>query len=342
MKRHRMAWGSMAVTLLLALAGTAVAAEVIVDTAYVAKQKDKPGVVVLDARPDRAYRSDHIPGAITLGGRGAAVVLRDVDARILPVKTLEKILGEAGMSRDQEIIVYGNKGDTGMTVPFWILEYLGAEKVRAYWGGIDDWKAAKQPLTKEERKLPAATFTAKVRGDRLASTDYVKANLKNAAVQLVDARTPKEFSGDDIRAVRGGHIPGALLIPFEQNWVDPEAAKKLGDGRATSRDGMALKEAQALRELYKGLDPKKEAVAYCQTGTRSTLSYVVLRSLGFEKVRNYDDSWIVWGSRLDLPVANVSYYDFVKVNAALKRLDQLEQQLDELERAVKPKKTETR
>ncbi len=316
--------------LILFLAGSAFGAEVIVDAAYVAKQKDKAGVVLLDARAEKAYKEGHIPGAINLGGKGAAVVLRDVDARVLPVKTLEKILGEAGVSRDNEIIVYGNKGDTGMTVPFWILEYLGAEKVRAYWGGIDDWKAAKQPLSTEERKLPAAKFTAKVKEDRYASTAYVKANMKNPNIQIVDSRTPKEFSGDDIRSLRGGHIPGAILIPFEQNWVDPETAKKLAEKKVTNRDGMALKDAKALNEIYKSLDPKKEVVAYCQTGTRSTLTYVVLRSLGFEKIRNYDDSWIVWGSRLDLPVENASYYDFVKVNAALKELESLKSQVEEL------------
>jgi thiosulfate/3-mercaptopyruvate sulfurtransferase len=331
MNRHRTTAIWIGLVLVLSLAGSAVAAEVIVDTAHVAQQKDKAGVVLLDARAEGAYKQGHIPGAITLGGKGAAVVLRDVDARILPVKTLEKILGEAGISRDMEIIVYGAKGDTGMTVPFWILEYLGAEKVRAYWGGIDDWKAAKQPVATEERKLSAAKFVAKAREDRYASTEYVKANLKKG-VQIVDARTPKEFSGDDIRALRGGHIPGAALIPFEQNWVDPEAAKKLADGKAAGRDGMALKDDKALREIYKSLDPKKEIVAYCQTGTRSTLTYVVLRSLGFEKVRNYDDSWIVWGSRLDLPVESASYYDFVKVNAALRRIDDLERQVDELTR----------
>lgn len=316
--------------LVLSLAGSAYGAEVIVDTAYVAKQKDKAGVVLLDVRAERAYKEGHIPGAINLGAKPAAAALRDVNARVLPLKTLEKILGEAGISRDQEIIVYGPKGDISMTVPFWILEYLGAENVRAYWGGIDDWKAAKNPVTAEARKLPAAKFVAKVREDRYASTEYVKANLKNANVQIVDARTPKEFSGDDIRALRGGHIPGAIPIPFEQNWVDPEAAKKLAEGKVTTRDGMALKDAAAVREIYKGLDPKKEVVAYCQTGTRSTLTYVVLRSLGFEKIRNYDDSWIVWGSRPDLPVESVTYFDFVKVNAALKTLEGLEQQVEEL------------
>lgn len=322
------AW--IALALILFLAGSAFGAEVIVDTAYVAKQKDMAGVVVLDARSEAGYKEGHIPGAINLGGKGAAVVLRDVDARILPVKTLEKILSDAGISRDHEIIVYGNKGNTNMSVPFWILEYLGAEKVKAYWGGIDDWMAAKQPVMTEGKKLPAATFTAKVRSDRLATTDYVKANLKKPDVQIVDARTPKEFSGDDIRAVRGGHIPGAVLIPYEQNWVDPEAAKKLAEKKVTNRDGLAPKDAKALGELYKGLDPKKEVVAYCQTGTRSTLTYIALRSLGFQKVRNYDDSWIVWGSRLDLPVESVSYYDFVQVNAALKKIEAMEKQMEEM------------
>lgn len=322
------AW--IALALVLFLAGSAFGAEVIVDTAYVAKQKDMAGVVVLDARSEAGYKEGHIPGAINLGGKGAAVVLRDVDARILPVKKLEKILGDAGISRDQEIIVYGNKGNTNMSVPFWILEYLGAEKVKAYWGGIDDWMAAKQPVTTEGKKLPAAAFTAKVREDRYASTDYVKKNLKNANVQILDARTPKEFSGDDIRAVRGGHIPGAILIPYEENWVDPEAAKKLAEKKVTTRDGLAPKDAKALGELYKGLDPKKEVVAYCQTGTRSTLTYVALRSLGFQKIRNYDDSWIVWGSRLELPVESVSYYDFVQVNAALKKIEALEKQMEEM------------
>ncbi len=316
--------------LVFALAGSAFGAEVIVNTDYVAKQKDKAGVVLLDVRSEAGYKEGHIPGAINLGGRGALVVLRDVDARILPVKKLEDILGGAGITRDQEIIVYGNKGNTNMSVPFWILEYLGAEKVKAYWGGIDDWKAAKQPMTAEEKKLPPAKFVAKVKADRLATTDYVKANLKTPNVQILDARTPREFSGDDIRAVRGGHIPGAILIPYEQNWVDPETEKKLAEKTVTNRDGMAPKDATALKDLYKALDPKKEVVAYCQTGTRSTLTYLALRSLGFEKIRNYDDSWIVWGSRPDLPVESASYYDFVKVNSALRELETLKAQMEEL------------
>ena len=316
--------------------GTSYAHHVIVDTDYVLKNKDKPGVVLVDARAASDYKKGLIPGAVVLGEKGGAVGLRDVDARVLPVNKLEKILGEAGITRENEIIVYGAKGDTGPDVVFWILEYLGAGKAKVFHGGFDDWTAGKHPLTNEPRKLPAAQFTAKVRADVVATTDFVKKNLQNKEIQFIDSRTAKENSGDDVRALRGGHIAAAnhVNIPYESAWKDPEAAKKLAEKTVNDREGMALKDAAGLKELYRGVDPNKEVVAYCQTGTRSTQTYAVLREAGYKKVRNYDDSWIVWGSDRELPAKNVSYFDFVKVNAAMKRLDELEKRID----AIAPKK----
>ena len=313
--------------------GTAFAGNVIVDTDYVLKNKDKPGVVLIDARSENDYKKGVIAGATTLGDKGAAKVLRDVNARVLPVKKLEKILSDAGVTRDNEIIVYGAKGDNGPYVAFWILEYLGAEKAKVYHGGYDDWTAAKKPITNEVKKLPAAKFVAKARQDRIATTDYVKGNLKNKDIQFIDARTKKEHSGDDIRSVRGGNIAAVnqVSIPHEENWKDPETAKKLKEKTVKDRDGMALKDPAALKALYKGLDPNKEIVAYCQTGTRSTQTYAVLRDLGFKKVRNYDDSWIVYGANLNLPANNVSYFDFVKANAAIKQIEALEKRVAALE-----------
>lgn len=312
--------------------GTAFAGKVIVDTDYVLKNKDKPGVILLDARAEKDYKKGVIPGASVIGTKGAQVELRDIDARILPVAKLEKILGEAGVGIGNEIIVYGDKGDNGPYVAFWILEYLGSDKAKVYHGGIDDWKAGKHPVTNDVKKLPAAKFAAKVRADRLATTDYVNKNLKNKEVQFLDARTKKEYSGDDIRALRGGYIPAAshVNIPHEDNWKDPEVMKKLAEKKVDNRNGAALKDPAELKALYKNFDPNKEIVAYCQTGTRSTQTYAVLRDMGFNKVRNYDDSWIVWGSNLDMPTANTSYFDFVKVNGAMKRIDALEKKVEAL------------
>jgi len=325
--------GMLAGLFLCAGIGTAFAGSVIVDTDYVLKHKDKPGIVLVDARAASAYKKGMIPGAVVLGEKPAAVILRDVDARILPVNTLEKILGEAGLTRENEIIVYGDKGDTGPTVVFWIVEYLGVEKAKVYMGGMDDWTAAKSPLTNEAHKLPAAKFTAKVRANVIATTDYVKKSLQNKEIQFIDSRTAKEDAGEDIRSLRGGHIAAVnhVSIPYEQAWKDPDAAKKLAEKTVKDREGMTLKDPAALKELYKRVDPKKEVIAYCQTGTRSTYVYTVLRDMGYQKVRNYDDSWIVWGSDVNLPAKNVSYYDFVKANAAIKHLEALEKRVEALE-----------
>lgn len=325
--------GMMAGLILCAGIVTAHAGSVIVDTDYVANHKDKPGVVLVDARAASDYKKGMIPGAVVLGEKAGAVGLRDVNARVLPVNKLEKILGEAGITRENEIIVYGAKGDTGPDVVFWILEYLGVEKAKVYHGGMDDWTAAKNPLTNEARKLPAAKFTAKVRADVIATTDYVKKNLKNKEIQFIDSRTAKEHSGDDIRSVRGGHIAAVnqTSIPYESAWKDPETSTKLAEKKVDNRDGAALKDVAALKELYKGINPNKEVVAYCQTGTRSTQTYAVLRDLGFKKVRNYDDSWIIYGANPDLPANNVTYFDFVKVNAAMKQLEALEKRVAALE-----------
>lgn len=325
--------GMLAGLFLCAGIGSVSAHHVIVDTDYVVKSKDKPGVVLVDARAASDYKKGMIPGAVVLGEKPGAVTLRDVNARVLAVSKLEKLLGDAGLTRENEIIVYGTKGDTGPTVVFWILEYLGAEKAKVYLGGMDDWTTAKHPLTNEARKLPAAKFTAKVRADVLATTDYVKKSLQNKEIQFIDTRTAKEDAGDDIRALRGGHIAAVnhVSIPYETAWKDPEAAIKLAEKKVKDRDGMALKDAAALKELYKAVDPKKEVVAYCQTGTRSTQTYAVLREAGYQKVRNYDDSWIVWGSDRELPAKNVSYFDFVKANAAIKQLEELDKRVAALE-----------
>ena len=309
---------------------------VIVETDYVLKNKDKPGVILIDARGASDYKKGLIPGAVVLGEKPARFSLRDVDERILPVKKLEKILGDAGLTCDNEIIVYGTKGDTNPDLVFWILEYLGAPKAKVYHGGMDDWTTGKHPLTNEARKLPAAQFTAKLRPEVMATTDFVKKNLKNKEIQFIDSRTVKEYEGDDIRALRGGYIAAVnhVNIPYEYAWKDPEADMKLAQKKVQDREGMALKDAAGIKELYKGIDPKKEVVAYCQTGIRSTQTYAVLREMGYQKVRNYDDSWIVWGSQVDLPAGNVSYFDFLKANAALRRLDALEKKVE----ALTPKK----
>src|SRR5437763_9030946 len=164
------------------------------------------------------------------------------------------------------------------------------------------------------------------------------ARLNNPHVQIVDARTPKEFAGEDIRAIRGGHIPGAINIPYEQNWVDPETSTKLARKQVTSNAGMSLKSVDDLKRLYSKLDPGKETIVYCQSGVRASETAGVLQHLGFSNVKVYDSSWLGYGNTLDAPAENVTFFNVGLLNS---RLSALQNRIDHPENDLADAKDKT-
>jgi thiosulfate/3-mercaptopyruvate sulfurtransferase len=301
----------------------------IVDTDFVAAAAAR-GAILWDVRGEEDYKKGHIPGAITIDD--PQTQLRDGKTEdYLPIAQLEKILGEAGIDPGKEIIVYGAKALPGAYFAYQTLRYLGAGNVHVYHGGIDDWKAAGKPISTERTTLPAVAVDAKLNQSLLVSTQEVVARLERKDVQIVDARTTREFNGDDIRALRGGHIPGAVNIPYESNWVDPETPRKLQRKLVNNKDGMGIKDRAALQQLYAGLDPEKETIVYCQSGGRASETATVLQELGFKNVRIYDSSWLGYGNDFTAPVANVSYFNVGRVNGML---NQLQGRIDALEAEV--------
>jgi thiosulfate/3-mercaptopyruvate sulfurtransferase len=299
----------------------------IVDTAYV-EQAQARGAIIWDARDADDYAQGHIPGAVNFGWVGS--VFRDPNREDLPsVPAAEKIFGAAGVDPTaREVIIYTRKGDPYAYYGLNALKYYGATRAKVYHGGLDDWRAAGRPVSKEAVKLPpVAVKLAATPGVVLWNQDMLD-RVRAGGAQLVDARTPREYSGDDIRAVRGGHIPNAVNIPYEQNWKDPQAAAKLARGEVKTRDGMALKEEADLRALYSKLDPNKETVVYCQSGVRASETATVLRQLGFRDVKVYEPSWLGYAGMITAPADNEV---FVNVGALNGKIATLESQVRELE-----------
>ncbi len=312
-------------------AASAFAASVIVDTAQVADAL-KRNAIVWDTRGAAAYKQGHIPGAINIDDVG--VVLRDENTEdYIAQADIEKLLGAAGIDPAREIVVYGAKANPYVYFGLVTLQYFGAANAKVYHGGIDDWKSAGQPVATEPTRLAPVVLKLTPRPEMLVDTAEVVRKLKDPNVQILDVRTPREFKGEEIRAIRGGHIPGAIPVHYMENWVDPDTQTKLDKKIVSNKDGMNLKSREELKALYAKLAPEKETIVYCQSGIRASETAVLLKELGFTKVRVYDSSWLGYGNTLDAPANNVTFFNVGamqgKMTAMQKRIEVLEKELSE-------------
>ena len=243
----------------------------------------------------------------------------------------EKLFGKVGISNDtHEVFYYDGLGTmTDATTGFWIMEYLGHDKAHVLNGGIDAWRKAGNRLDNKPVKLAETTFKANVVPARYSDTDEVVAIAegKKPDTQLIDSRTAKEHSGKDIRALRGGRIPNTKLNASHLDTLPKEKSKKTG-----KMETIAYLDADAAAKAFGDLDKNRRVVTHCQTGTRSTLTYLQLRALGFKDPANWDDSWRVYGSTLDYPVEGEQWYNFAGVN---KKIKNLENKVKALEKAKK-------
>jgi len=223
------------IPLLILWAQAAVAASpTIADGDYVAAAIAR-NAIVWDVRPAAAYAKGHIAGAISIGD--AAKVLRDDNTEdFIAIDRIEKVLGTAGLDPKREVIVYGSRGSWNPYFGLYTVQYFGGSNVRVYHEGIEDWTAVGRAISSEASRLAPIALKLEVNPTVAVTTREMVARLNNPNVQIVDARTPREFAGEDIRAIRGGHIPGATNIPYEQNWIDPETP---GNGSDVSAGDLA-------------------------------------------------------------------------------------------------------
>ncbi len=282
-------------------------------------QSGSPKWVAVDCRDLKDYAKGHIPGAISFGKR-CKKALRDATSRVhRNTSKYEKLFGKVGIGSDTHVVFYyeGLGTLTDATTGFWIMEYLGHDKAHVLNGGVDAWRKAGNRLDNKAVKLKQTTFKANVVPERYSSTDEIITIAKGEAknTQLVDSRTKKEHVGKDIRALRGGHIPNTKLNVSHIDTLLKKKSKKTG-----KMETEAYIDAAAAAKAFGGLDKNQRIVVHCQTGTRSTLSYLQLRALGFKDPANWDDSWRIYGSTLDFPVEGEQWYNFASVNKKLKKL----------------------
>ena len=303
-------------------------AALIVDTAFVAGAIQR-GAILWDARVQEEFRKGHIPGAANIGD--PLRILRSENSEdFIPTELIEEILGNVGLNPAKEVIVYAGKAVPSAYFGLYVLQYFGADNVRVYHGGIDDWKAAGRPISAQEIEKQPIKLSLLPRNEITIETSEVLGKLDRSEVQILDVRTQREFEGEDVRALRGGHIVGAINIPFERNFTGL-GPRKPGTPPQNTKDALALKPQADLHALYALLDPDKETIVYCQSGSRASVTAAVLKDLGFKNVRLYDSSWLEYGNTLDAPADDVKFFNVGlftnRITTLMKRVDELEKEL---------------
>ncbi|MGB9730031.1 MAG: sulfurtransferase [Thermoprotei archaeon] len=271
---------------------------VLVSTQWVDEHKHDPNVriVEVDYDPQTAYYQGHIEGAVLFDWKQD--INDKIERNIISKEGFEALLSRNSISNDTTVILYGDFNNWFAAFAFWIFKYYGHDDVRLMNGGRKKWISEERKLVRDVPKYPPVTYVVKkINYEYRILLPDVRVRIGNPHTVLVDVRSPDEFSGrvtappeyPTEHAQRGGHIPGAINIPW---------SKALND------DG-TFKSVQELRKLYEslGITPDKEIVTYCRIGERSSVTWFVLKYLlGYPKVRNYDGSWTEWGNVIGLPI----------------------------------------
>ncbi|TNF33015.1 MAG: sulfurtransferase [Gammaproteobacteria bacterium] len=248
-------------------------------------------LLIVDLSKHSQYVQAHIPGAVFLD-YAFIVAMRKQTMGLLPDEDqISQVLSAIGFNDDKHVIAYDEEGGGKAARLIWTLHALGHEKTSLLNGGLISWYKEGHPLSNEPAHTIHSNYRAEYKNmDVVADADYIMQHLNDADFGLLDARSIAEYDGSRRFAERPGRIPGARH--FE--WTE---------GMDRNNNYRLLPEQQ-LKHLLNNLQltPDKEIVVYCQTHHRSALSYVMLKSLGYEKVRGYPGSWSEWGNRSDTPV----------------------------------------
>ncbi|TBU72876.1 sulfurtransferase [Phytopseudomonas daroniae] len=291
--------GVIAVASLLS-APTWAASEFLVTTDWLEKNLDNPKVRIIEVSVvPGVYERGHIPGAVNLAWHSDLVdpVKRDIASQ----EDLQNLLRKAGVSDDTTTILYGDNNNWFAAWGAWVFDVYGVENVKLLDGGRVKWEAENRTLSNRASSPGNGNVTLKAANKDLRAflPDVLAAAEKRSDEQLVDIRSADEYNGKVFApqgvqelAVRAGHIPGAVNVPW---------------GQAVAADG-TFKSAEELKKVYAavGIDGSKPIITYCRIGERSSHTWFALKKILGYDVRNYDGSWTEYGNAVGVPVVNVA------------------------------------
>ncbi len=285
--------------------------DVLVETQWVADHLTDPSVRIVESNEDvLLYDVGHVPGAVKVDWH---TDLNDRRVRdYIDAPDFERLMSRLGIANETTVVFYGDRHNWWACYAYWVFRLFGHENLKIMNGGRKKWIDEGRPLTREVPTYPPTTYRVgashrEIRAYRDDVLEHIgrpdprarKVELP-AGRALVDVRSPGEYAGTLLHmpdypqegALRGGHIPGAVNIPWAM---------------AVHQEDSTFKSADEIKQIYESqaITPDKDVVVYCRIGERSSLTWFVLHELmGYPRVRNYDGSWTEWGNVVGLPIEN--------------------------------------
>jgi thiosulfate/3-mercaptopyruvate sulfurtransferase len=247
-------------------------------------------IAIVDLSKAETYAKGHIPGSVHLD-YGRIVAAQPPATGMLPsVEHLSAVFSELGLTPEHHVVTLDDEGGGRACRMLWTLAAAGHEHYSLLNGGIISWSKERHPVTADRHHAQASSYKVALHRDVVADKQYVLDHLGSGDTALLDTRSPEEFSGARKLANRGGHIPGAV----NYDWV--EAMDPANNYRLRPAEELS----EEMQEI--GVTPDKEVVVYCQTHHRSAHTFIMLKSLGYDRVRGYPGSWSEWGNDPATPV----------------------------------------
>ena len=267
----------------------------VVSTAWLAAHLRDSNLAILALGDKTSYDRAHIPGAAFLPYTALASRTSPLTLELPSMAELAATFSELGAGNDKRIILYMQGGrPLQATRAYLTLDAMGlGGQTSILDGGMTAWQSEERPVSSESPAIQRGILTPCPQNDVIVDSAYVSSNLRRRGIDVVDARAPEFYSGENTSAgKRPGHIPGAVNIPFQT----------LADAGGKFLDREAL--ARIFHDA--GIQPGHPVVSYCHIGLQATMVYFAARYLGFD-ARLYDGSWEDWSAKKELPAETAAH-----------------------------------